>query len=303
MFLGACGICLSLAISTTAIKSPLIFHELLSLLIWPTFYLFSRTQRVSAVSGEALIHFSIPLLWLAAYPLIPDKMVTGIFDALYLIQLSVYLWLSCTEFYRTSLLSKSKAIYGDYYLKALMTGTAFLLVLRLMLPMTNLQNHQIMVIFQATAGLYFILVSFFHLKTPLKSQAMGKEVEQIQESVNYEEEVKRKLKIAMQTDKAYLNPELTLHDLAETTGLKLAELSNFINKNMGRNFNDFINEYRIREFKRLVSTEADPKATLMELAYQSGFNSKASFNRLFKEYTGITPSQFKKSSVKGAASS
>ncbi|MBL6448600.1 helix-turn-helix transcriptional regulator [Fulvivirga sp. 29W222] len=300
--LGVCGLSHALAMAVAVVKGPSLFYELSSLLIWPSFYLFTCVQRTSKVPKEWFIHLIAPLLWLAAYPLIPAQMVTGIFDGLYLIQVCVYLWLSSTEIYRTSLLSKSKAIYPAYYLKTLMVGTAFLLVFRLALPMSNLQNHQIMMVFQTSAGLYFILVSFFLIKPPLKAQALTKEIEQIHESVNYEEEIKRKLRTAMLADKVYLNPELTLSDLAKATGLKLTELSSFINQNMGRNFNDFINEYRVSEFKRLVSTESDSRVTIMELAYQSGFNSKASFNRLFKEYTGVTPSQFRKSLLKSPAS-
>ena len=64
--------------------------------------------------------------------------------------------------------------------------------------------------------------------------------------------------------------------------------NNIINENLYKNFFDFINTYRIEEMKKQLQGES--KYTILGIAYESGFNSKSSFNRIFKKYTGQTPS-------------
>ena len=69
-------------------------------------------------------------------------------------------------------------------------------------------------------------------------------------------------------------------------------LSQIINELEGKNFYEFVNQYRIEEFKRLVSFPKNHQFTLLSLAFECGFNSKSSFNRYFKKSTGQTPSQY-----------
>lgn len=98
----------------------------------------------------------------------------------------------------------------------------------------------------------------------------------------------------MKSSKPYLNPELTLSQLAGDLGISSHFLSQVINEKFGLNFFDFINGYRVEEFKERT---ADPRYTnfsLLGIALECGFNSKSAFNRIFKQKTGLTPSQFKK---------
>jgi AraC-like DNA-binding protein len=97
----------------------------------------------------------------------------------------------------------------------------------------------------------------------------------------------------MQTTKPYLEPELTLEELSARLSLRPKILSQVINENTGQNFFDFINRYRIGEAKRMLTDPTDKKITVQEVLYVVGFNSKSSFNTLFKKYTGVTPSEFK----------
>jgi len=104
----------------------------------------------------------------------------------------------------------------------------------------------------------------------------------------------RYLRTYMETHKPYLEPELTLEQLARRLSIRPKALSQLINDALQQHFFDFINRYRIEEAKRLLTQPTDPKATVLEVMYAVGFNSKSSFNTLFKKYTGTTPSEFKK---------
>ncbi|HEX4849272.1 MAG TPA: AraC family transcriptional regulator [Puia sp.] len=103
-----------------------------------------------------------------------------------------------------------------------------------------------------------------------------------------------KLKRHMVEKRPYLEPELTLEQLATQLEVKPKLLSQVINEMQNQNFFDFINRYRIEEAKSLLAHPKDKKITVLEVLYEVGFNSKSSFNTLFKKHTGLTPSEFKK---------
>jgi len=97
----------------------------------------------------------------------------------------------------------------------------------------------------------------------------------------------------MESDKPYLEPELTLDQLASQLSLKPRALSQAINEIRQQTFFDFINHFRIDEAARLLTNPKDKKITILEVLYQVGFNSKSSFNTLFKKYKGLTPTEFR----------
>lgn len=102
-----------------------------------------------------------------------------------------------------------------------------------------------------------------------------------------------KLKQFVETQKLYLNQNLSLHDLANETLIQPHQLSKLIHREFGINFFEFINRYRVEYFKNTVNSTQFKNYTLLAIAFECGFNSKASFNRIFKEYTGITPAEFR----------
>lgn len=93
-------------------------------------------------------------------------------------------------------------------------------------------------------------------------------------------------------EKPYLNPELTLPELAKLIGVHTNILSSVINTIESKSFYDFINQKRIEEFKQKVILPENQKYTLLTLAYDCGFNSKTAFYRNFKNLTGQSPSQY-----------
>jgi putative ABC transport system permease protein len=105
----------------------------------------------------------------------------------------------------------------------------------------------------------------------------------------------RKLREAVAANHLYEDAELTLTTLALKLGVHPHELSRIINLGLDKNFNDFINECRVREIARKMRDPAYDRLTLLGIAYESGFNSKTTFNRVFKQMTGQTPVDYKNS--------
>ena len=98
----------------------------------------------------------------------------------------------------------------------------------------------------------------------------------------------------MSEKKPYTNPELTLDELAQKLNVHRNNLSQVINTYEQKSFYDYINLKRVEEFKRIVSLPESQKFTLLGLANNSGFNSKTSFNRNFKNATGLSPTEYLK---------
>lgn len=96
----------------------------------------------------------------------------------------------------------------------------------------------------------------------------------------------------METEKPWLDPELTLSNLAERVGLNASQLSYLVNNGFDQNFNDFVNTYRVEEVKRKLAAPDFQHLSLLGIAFESGFNSKATFNRAFKKLTGQAPSHY-----------
>jgi AraC-like DNA-binding protein len=104
------------------------------------------------------------------------------------------------------------------------------------------------------------------------------------------------LKKHMSLEKPYLNPSLTIRNLAQEININSRDLSVLINQNLGQHFFDFVNEYRIEEAKAILKNPDKKEFTVLEILYEVGFNSKSSFNTAFKKHTSLTPTQFRKTS-------
>lgn len=96
----------------------------------------------------------------------------------------------------------------------------------------------------------------------------------------------------MATERPYLEPNLSVTELARRLHVSPPALSHLINSGTGGNFNYFVNRYRVEEFKRRVADGENRHLSLIALAYDCGFNSKATFNRVFKQQTGQTPKAY-----------
>ena len=124
--------------------------------------------------------------------------------------------------------------------------------------------------------------------------------------VHFEEEITQKvpvqvdtqileqIKLGMEVQKLYLNPTLTLSEFARFLKLNPKVVSQQINTGLNKSFNDFVNEYRVDEVKLRLNSSDLERLTILGIAYESGFNSKTTFNRIFKEFTGVAPRDFAK---------
>ena len=100
----------------------------------------------------------------------------------------------------------------------------------------------------------------------------------------------------MEREKCFLDERLTINDLAKKINSNRNYLSQIINEHYQTNFNNFINEFRVKEARKLLINTDYQNYTIEGIAQTVGFNSKATFNAAFKKFTGVTPSFFRENS-------
>lgn len=139
-------------------------------------------------------------------------------------------------------------------------------------------------IFEFTYSKYPSLLNHKDSKVPVKSRTMHADYEKLADS----------LKQYMEADQPWLQSDLSLGDLASPLNISKSELTSVLNNHLGVNFFSYVNQYRL---KSVIQKLEDPKydhLTILSIAFDCGFNSKSTFNGLFKQHTGITPSEFRK---------
>lgn len=109
-----------------------------------------------------------------------------------------------------------------------------------------------------------------------------------------EQELINRLLLYIEEKKPYLDPELTLSDLAKQTAMSRNQLSQVINDGIGDNFYNFINKYRVEQVKKFMTEPTMQHFSMLGLALEAGFKSKSTFNLIFKRFTGLTPTEYRK---------
>ena len=197
------------------------------------------------------------------------------------------------------------------WLRYLITGIAAIWLFVIFYPTTDS--------IYLSASLYICFIGFFGVRqqqifspavtttsTPshqsLPSQAPGSiPLEALPNKTKYdwssltEEDIQRifiQLNEVMDQEKLYKNAELTLSKLAEILQLKDAALSQVINSKFDKSFYDYVNSLRVDECIKMIADEKNQNYTLLSIAFDCGFNSKSSFNRNFRKFTGKSPSDF-----------
>ncbi len=153
---------------------------------------------------------------------------------------------------------------------------------------TKLFNHQKIVLLQENKPAFLLADSTNNFEEI--------EIEEIKEASSkntIEFEIwKQKIEEVLLKNKMYQEPELTLFDVAQKLNTNISFLSKAINNAFQCNFNDLVNGYRIEAFIELIARGENKKQTILSLAFECGFNSKATFNRAFKKIKAISPQEY-----------
>lgn len=297
-------------------RVPLQFSFALGPLIF--FYVLKMTRTGCKFRPKDLLHFSPLLLELGAYVLETGESIrTGastyntlifhqlnpVLQLLAFISVTIYLY-RCLRLIE-NFYQQLKFNGGDRYrlelrwLRNLLMGLGLLWLL--WIPFITVDyfyyNYQLSV--QAYYPLYLLLVSMIiwivaraFLRTEIGVSA---DTVPILKPL-LPADLKQKgtwLKKAVKENRYYQDPELSLVSLAEKLELTTHELSQIINTALKKSFNDFINEYRVQEAIRKMQDPAFDHITLLGIAYESGFSSQSTFNRIFKHITGKSPLEYK----------
>lgn len=129
----------------------------------------------------------------------------------------------------------------------------------------------------------------------IKGTISKKHIHTNNEEVEADPELASRIQDHMLKNKPYLSHYLNLEELAKQLSMHPRALSVAIKNNFHTNFYEFINSYRTKEAMRLLEDNENPNRTMIEVHGEAGFNSKATFNAIFKKVVGMTPTQYKKS--------
>lgn len=219
-----------------------------------------------------------------------------IFTILVYAQLGVYLWLSFSLIYRNNDAQLETRRWLKILWKALVVVTLFGL-LQFVLLASNINQQPITGYLGALLGVIYIYYgALIIMKKPsiIFNPPKIKKYQYSQLTDTEAVAILDKLKAYMHSHKPYKNSQLTLKELAIASELSNRNISQVINERLQKNFHDFLNEYRVNEFKKEVFNTKNAHLSILGIAMECGFNSKSTFNTVFKKSEGMTPSQFKK---------
>jgi AraC-like DNA-binding protein len=152
-------------------------------------------------------------------------------------------------------------------------------------------------------GLGYMGLRQSEIFSPAEDLGAGKKYEKSPLTQAAGREYKERLLGYMESEKPYLDSDLTLPALADRVGIPAYQLSQVINESLGVSFFDFVNGYRVEEAKRLLQDSSKSAYTILAIAEEAGFNSKSAFNAIFKRVVRQTPSEFRKNRVKSEVTS
>lgn len=141
----------------------------------------------------------------------------------------------------------------------------------------------------------FIVIKLIDFSLPPKQNASRAVDNSAQMSADDYSSTFAELDALMKTKQWFLKARLTLNDVSELSGLQTRDISRMINTVANKSFNQYINEYRVSDICKAL--DGGTSQSLTQLYINAGFTSKASFNQVFKELTGLTPSQYKAKKV------
>ncbi|AYL97952.1 FtsX-like permease family protein [Mucilaginibacter celer] len=282
------------------------------------FYVLKTTQPEYQFRRADLLHFGPLLLELSVYVMAAvENIKTGVpayrtqifqqlnpvLQLLAFISVAIYLYRSRTQielFYRQQKFTGSDRLrYGMRWLHNLITGLGLLWLLWIPLTAADYFYYHHTLIQQAYFLIYFLLLLMMiwmaantFLRPELSTEPNAIPVLKPLLPAGLKEKAVW-LKRMVKDNRYYEDPELSLSSLAQKLDVHTHELSRIINTVLKKNFNDFINEYRVQTAARKMQDPANDHITLLGIAFESGFNSQSSFNRIFKQIAGKSPQEYK----------
>lgn len=305
------------------IKSPFLISEPFIFLLGPLFYFYVRNlvNPAMRIKLNDSVHFIPFLLFFISFiPVYLHGRGSLYYNFLYnnSLILTILLWLivisqfvfylvktaRLTHIHKSHIEEEYSGIEGfdiswiKIFLWVSLEVLVFMMVvLVIIVHKGNFESFGMSVALLFSVALFFISYKGLKQKIITQKEEMPSQVleteERNEKNAEKMEALKEELLQYMDKNKPFLNPDLTLTDLAKDFGISRNNLSYLINNNLGDSFYNFVNRYRIEEVKKLMNTLKGKNLTLVALAFEAGFNSKSSFNNIFKKNTGLTPSEYR----------
>jgi len=281
------------------------------------FYVLKITTPKFRFRWKDLLHFSPLLLEQAAqvlavkgagtdasaYATHTFQQVNPVLQLLIFISIIIYLWLCdkrIQSFYHSlQPILMDRPLIEFRWLRRLLGATALLWLLWLVCVVVNYIGYRNQLGIQVYYPFYIffvVIIIWTAAAAFLKPQAAVMVQANVPARQPIPAELRAKgtlVKRAMETSLYYQEPELSLSYLAEKLKMPTHELSKVINTVFKKGFNDFINDYRVRDVVAKMQDPAYDNITLLGIAYEAGFNSQSSFTRIFKQLTGKSPTEYK----------
>jgi len=280
---------------------PLQFSLALGPLIY--FYVVKITRPEYQFRRKDMLHFGPLLLQLGACYAMPGQPLELILQVLVFVSVVIYLYrcqLLIEGFYqRLDFIGGDRQRVELHWLHRLLTGFGLLWLVWIALAAADYlyYHHQLGV--QTYYPFYLLLISMM-----IGMAAKGHSMPEVAVQADVVPALKSSLsaglkqkgiwlKNLLKEHPYYQDPDLSLSSLAEKLGVHPHELSRIINTGLKKSFYDFINEFRVRAVACKMQDPANDHITLLGLAYECGFNSQATFSRIFKQMTGRSPVEYK----------
>ncbi len=296
------------------------FSEFSALLFGSTIFLFIKSVLFKQeFKSRDLVHYvpgTLYWLFILGYFILPpnsfqlerDKTIP-LMSVIYTchafgIIVNSYYWvLGYKKYQRFTVRYKKEISYVPYinFIYRFLIVTGCCMLVWLVLFVTSLLGYS-MIERNARPYIWIILtfvilfITYYMMLKPevLRSIPLIKEKKYHQSKLSIQDldQLKLQLEKIMLEKKPYLNSKLLKTELAQMLGVHSPELSRLLNENIGMNFFEYVNYYRIKEFVQLAKTEKGKQLTFFGLAQEAGFNSKTTFNKSFKSLMGVSPSAY-----------
>ncbi len=296
------------------------FSEFANLLFGSTIYLFTKSSLFNKrFSYQDLVHY-IPAffygLFVILYFMLPSNEVIGarvqsgelfrtisIFIGIALLFNITYWLMSLQQFlsFRKSLHNElSYTIKTQFFLNFLIAiGLCLLswvIVYFISLFGFEMIERQAREYIWLSIAFVILFITYYGMIAPdlfkIKPMETVRKYAQSKLTLNDLNKLKGQLEVLMEDKKPYLNNKLLKAELAEMLGVSNTELARLLNENIGMNFFEYVNYYRIKEFVALAKTDKVKNLTFFGIAQEAGFNSKTTFNKSFKKLMGTSPSNY-----------